>query len=92
MSPRPVDLRIEELVLRGFPPEARHRIGDAVERELARLFAERDAKRVAPAGGGRIPRVDAGDFPADMPEDEVGARIARTVYKEIYGSSARGGV
>ncbi len=92
MIPRPVELRIEELMLRGFPPEARHRIGDAVERELARLFAERDVKRGELGGGGRIPRVDAGAFPADSRAEHVGARIAWTVYEEFYGSSARGGV
>lgn len=39
--PSPVELHIEELVLHGFAPHDRHRIGDAVERELHRLLAER---------------------------------------------------
>ena len=35
-----IELHIEELVLHGFEPGDRHRIGEAIERELARLFAE----------------------------------------------------
>lgn len=40
-SPQSVNLHIEELVLHGFAPHDRHRIGDAVERELLRLLTER---------------------------------------------------
>ena len=35
-----VELNIEELVLHGFPPGEHQHIGEAVERELSRLFAE----------------------------------------------------
>jgi hypothetical protein len=35
-----VELHIEELVLHGFAPAQRYVIGDAVERELARLLYE----------------------------------------------------
>jgi hypothetical protein len=38
-----IELRIEELVLQGFVPSDRYAIGDAVERELARLLAEHGA-------------------------------------------------
>ena len=42
MSERPprIELRIEELVLHGVDAADRHRIGDAVERELVRLLAQ----------------------------------------------------
>ena len=40
MKPENVELHIEELVLRGFAPGDRYRIGEAVERELAHLFSE----------------------------------------------------
>jgi len=33
-----IQLHIEELLLDGFDPRDRHRIADALERELARLF------------------------------------------------------
>jgi len=36
-----VELHIEELVLHGFSPSDRFAISDAVERELARLLADR---------------------------------------------------
>jgi hypothetical protein len=35
-----VELHIEELVLHGFAPGDRYEIGDAVERELARLLGD----------------------------------------------------
>ena len=37
---RSIDLQIDELVLNGFAAADRHAIGDAFERELARLLAE----------------------------------------------------
>jgi hypothetical protein len=37
-EPRPLDVRIEELVLDGFAPDDRHGIAEAVERELGRLL------------------------------------------------------
>jgi hypothetical protein len=36
-----VEVRIDELVLHGFAPGDRYVIGEAVERELARLLGER---------------------------------------------------
>jgi hypothetical protein len=36
-----IQVHIEELVLHGFHPNQRHQIGEALERELARLFGER---------------------------------------------------
>ena len=35
-----IELHIEELVLHGFAPADRYRIGDTVQRELTRLLAE----------------------------------------------------
>ena len=37
---RSIDLQIDELVLNGFAAADKHAIGDAFERELARLLAE----------------------------------------------------
>jgi len=76
-----VDLHIEELVLEGFAPGDRHRIGAAVERELARLIVERGV----PAGlaaGGEAQRVDGGSFevkPGGRAES-VGRQVAGAVY------------
>ena len=76
-----LDLQIEELVLHGFNPADRYRIGAAVEAELARLFAERG---VAPslARGGEMSSLDGGSFdvaPGAGPEG-VGGQVAQAVY------------
>ena len=74
-------LRIEELVLDGFPPGDRYRIAAAVEAELARLFAEQGT----PPGltsGGAVPALDGGSFdmaPGARP-DRIGAQVALAVY------------
>jgi hypothetical protein len=82
-----IDLHIEELVLHGFAPEDRYRIGAAVERELARLLAERG---VPPglAAGAEIAGLDGGAFqvaPGARPE-AIGAQVAQAVYDKVPGS------
>lgn len=74
----PIRVRIEELVLRGFPPDQRERIAAAVEAELGRLLAE-GGLPPGLAGGGRVGRVDGGLAGGATPE-EAGAQIARAVY------------
>jgi hypothetical protein len=72
-----IELHIEELVLHGVDPADRHRIGDAVERELARLLAER------PISGQRdIEHLDAGTrrLPAHANAPAIGAQVARAVH------------
>src|SRR3712207_3298477 len=61
MTPVNIELHIEELVLHGFAPGDRYRIGEAVQRELARLFAEQG---VPPSlvGGGEVAHLDGGSF------------------------------
>jgi hypothetical protein len=83
---RNVDLRIEELVLHGFPPADRHRIGDAATSELARLFAERGVPPALEAGG-EIPVLGAGSFEArpDLGAERVGVQVARAVYGGLSG-------
>lgn len=41
MNPRAIEVHIEELVLHGFTRGDRYALGDAVQRELTRLFGER---------------------------------------------------
>jgi hypothetical protein len=82
MAMRPdIELEIEELMLHGFALADRHPIGDAIRRELARLFAEQGV----PAGlaaGGAIPYLDGGGFQlgAGVTPDAVGVQVARAVY------------
>jgi hypothetical protein len=79
-----IELHIEELVLHGFAPGDRHCLGEAVQRELARLLAEQGV----PSGlaqGGEAPRLDGGSFRIDgggKPE-ATGARVARAVYRGL---------
>lgn len=76
-----IHLHIEELVLHGFAPGDRHRIGDAVQRELALLFTEKSAPP-ALAKSTEIDRVNAGTFqmtPAPRPE-ATGIQVARAVF------------
>ena len=80
-KPHAIELHIEELVLHGFAPGDRYRIADAVERELARLFAEQG---VPPSLSqeAEVARLDAGAFkltPGARMET-VGAQVAHKVY------------
>ena len=76
-----LELHIEELVLHGFSAGDRHRIGDAVERELGRLFAEQG---VPPSlvQGDEIARLDGGTFEVKphFKAEMVGAQVAHAVY------------
>ena len=77
----PIHLHIEELVLHGFAPGDRHRIGEAMQRELARLFSE---QRTPPrlSKNASIECLNAGTFQltaAPRPET-TGAQVARAVF------------
>lgn len=76
-----VELRIEELVLHGFPPGSHHRIGVAAERELSRLFAERGVPPALVRASGTS-HLDAGAFEmeADQQIETTGAQVARAVF------------
>jgi len=76
-----IHLHIEELVLHGFAAGDRARIGDAVQRELADLFADAGVPP-ALANGGAVERLNAGAFEAGTPTrpETTGVRVARAVY------------
>jgi hypothetical protein len=82
MSQRsPIHLHIEELVLHGFSPGDRHRIGEAMQYELARLLTEQ-ATPPALAKSAAIDRLNGGTFQmtsAPRPE-ATGAQVARAVF------------
>jgi hypothetical protein len=81
MTPRNIELHIEELVLHGFSPGDRYRIGEAVEQELTRLLADRGVSQSL-ARGGEIGSVDGGAFEVapGSRADVVGAQVAKAVY------------
>jgi hypothetical protein len=76
-----VELHIEELVLNGFAPGDRYRIGDAVERELTRLFTEHGAPpaithdlEIAHLNGGAI------NLKPGAKAETTGIQLARAIY------------
>lgn len=76
-----IDLYVEELVLHGFEPGDRHRIGHAVEQELGRLLAERGAPPSL-ARSREVQHLDGGSFEAKPGSgvEKIGAQVARAVY------------
>ena len=82
-SARPsIELRIEELVLRGFAPGDRYRIGEAVERELARLLAQGEVPPLLARAGHRE-CLHAGPISvrSGVSAEAIGAEIARSVFR-----------
>jgi hypothetical protein len=76
-----VELHIDELVLEGFSPEDRYRIGEALERELTRLFEERGVPGSLTSER-EIESINGGSFEAARGEraERVGAQVAGAVY------------
>ena len=84
MKPENVELHIEELVLHGFSPGDRYHVGDAVERELGRLFIEQGVPPSS-AQSGEFAYLDGGAFElkSGSGAEEIGVRVARAVYGEL---------
>ena len=83
-APPTVEIHIDRLVLHGFAGKDRYRIGEALERELARLF-EQDGVPSALHRNGVVPRPGKGSFvmrPDSGPEF-IGARVARAIYRGL---------
>ncbi len=77
-------LHIEELVLHGFAPGDRQRLGEALQRELTRLLAG-GGRPGWLAQGGEVARLDGGELTLTpgTPAETVGARVARAVYRGL---------
>ena len=85
-----IELHIEELVLHGFAPADRYRIGDTVQRELTRLLAEQGM----PASliqSGEVARLDGGAFEITQGSraEAIGDQVAQAVYRGM-GDQASG--
>ena len=81
---RPVDLRIDELVLEGFSFGDRFRIGEAIENELTRLLAEHGA----PASLTKDSESSSLDglvirIPSNAKATTIGAQVARSIYRGL---------
>ena len=88
-----IELHIEELMLDGFAPGDRHRIGEAVQQELARLFGEQGVPPSL-AQGGAIARLDGGAFnitPGSQPE-AIGNQVSQAVFGGLSGGLNPGGL
>lgn len=81
ISHQSLEVHIEELVLHGFAPAERYLIGEAVERELTRLFTERGAPPAIKRGG-EFARLDGGAFEARPGSNSktIGAQLANAIY------------
>jgi len=84
------EVRIEELVLDGFAPGDRFRIGQALERELARLIGEHCAARLAESRTS-VAKLDAGSFnmAAGAKAETIGGQVAQSVYGWLAGKVGR---
>jgi len=89
MKPANVDLHIHELVLHGLAPGDRHRIGEAVRRELMRLLTEHGMPPRSTAGNA-IDRADGGAFEVRREADSgvIGRQIANSVYRTLRSTAA----
>jgi hypothetical protein len=81
LKPQAIELHIEEVVLDGFARRDRHAIGDAIERELSRLLAERGIE----GSNSDRDHIDAGRFraAAGAKPQAIGASIADCVHKGL---------
>jgi hypothetical protein len=82
-----LEIHIEELVLHGFSAGDRFRVGDALERELARLLARRGLPASA-VRSASIERLDAGAFPVapGAGARTIGTQVAQKVYQQLAPS------
>lgn len=75
-----LELKIEELSLRGFKRSDREKIAAAVQAELERLFAEEGLP--AALENGREIRLEGGSFsvPEGLSAQQAGVHVARQMY------------
>ncbi len=84
MNPATIELNIEELVLHGFSPHDAFRIGQAVERELSRLFRERGfVPDLQGAAALQISSLDLGTFnlAENAPAGAIGNGLSKALFR-----------
>lgn len=77
-----IEINIDKLILHGFSPADRKKIGEALRSELARLVIEKGM----PTGfstGKNISQIDGGTFKVskNMHARAVGNHIAKSIYE-----------
>lgn len=77
-----VEINIEKLILFGFSPADRDKIGEALKSELARLVIE-NGMPSAVSTGNNISQIDGGTFQisANMQSYAIGNHIAKSIYE-----------
>ena len=81
-----LEIYIEELVLQGFDPSDDRGIGDALERELARLIADQGIPSSFKLSG-EIDGIDGGAF--EMAPGSGAKAIGNKVAQSVYGGLRR---
>jgi hypothetical protein len=81
-----VELQIEELVLHGFAPRDRHRIAEAIQHELTRLFGDASVPSSF-LQSGESPGLDGGAFQIShgATAQSIGVEIGRALYQSFGG-------
>jgi hypothetical protein len=84
LRPGSINVHIKELVLHGFPSVQRYAIGEAVEKELARMLQLQN-RQIAFQHDIEVERMHGGTFQiqGDSSPHTIGANIARTVYQGL---------
>jgi hypothetical protein len=85
MIERPIEVRVDELLLAGFPSADRERIGTAVQHEVERLVSAR--QEPWPEAAGDLAVLSAGSFRIEpgMSPEAIGAEIGQAVYRRLGG-------
>lgn len=79
-----IELHIDELVLRGFPPSDRFKIAEALRSELTRLLSEHSRQNALPRSL-TIDRIQTASFKVahNAKPAAVGMQLAQSVYRRI---------
>ena len=81
-----VELRIDELILRGAPHAQRWRIAAAIEQELTRLLREQGLPEALAEGGALSQiKLDTLQMADGLKPQVLGAQIAQRVYNDLVG-------
>ena len=78
----PIEVQIDELVLRGFPTSDRYRISEAVETELASLFATHRLPESLKRNG-FITSINAGSI--QIQPQARAAVVGSTIAQAVFG-------
>lgn len=82
-----IEIHIDELVLHGFSPHDRHRIGDAVQAAIYQHIMTTGLPDLLSTGG-FTPVINAGSFDVSSPKPiAIGENIASTVYNSFSNES-----